>query len=1268
MAHSRVSAILSSLFLLVIFGLLLIPASESQVLSVGDMTSTPIEGAGHDYIKTLSETVNPANGSLSIRIQLPPAKGRGITLPFSFAYDSNGINYPIQSLPGVLGIQSSSTMFSSGGWTYTVPMLNSSTWSSTTTSGGQGGSTTTCYFSSGYVFQDPSGGRHNLGLGAASYASNGQYLCSEEYVNGNDGKYSAAMILPDPGQTVDPPVQVSDADGTVYYFSNPEASNPTPGYSVPPNYIEDRNGNELTNSWNSTTGAFTITDTAGRAAITSTGTGPTGSTNTVTVAGMSYEVAWTTTTPKYTFPSTIYYEVSGDYFCSNSATANSPETVISSITLPNGQQYHFYYGDNNPHGISNPYGLLSEIDYPSGAWVQYTWKWSDYYSEAVVFDAEGLCYAQCIPNVQEGCQLEIKTPVVATRTVGFGPGSSPALTQSFTKYYTSWESGGNAIGPIWSTKQTTVSGADNIRGLTTQTIYTYGSVPGGGSNNPYTPDFTASQLPVEQTIQYYNWGNKTNPIRTVNKTWLDQFDLSTQTTILNDSSKTPESEIAYTYTTGFTEPQTETKYDYGLGSAGPVLETTKWNYQTFATNPVGGVIADKPLSVITYDGNNNELAETDYVYDSYSGGISGVTATNHDNTNFPTSYTNRGNVTSKTVKCLQTGCANATTTYKYDETGEILSATDPCGNGTCSDVTGTKHTTSYSYADSYTVLSGGSNGGYTPPNGNTNAYLTKVSDPLGHTESFSYDYFSGQLTVLKDQNGQSTGYIYNDPLVRPTSVNYPDGGQATYSYNDSPYNPSTPSPSVTTTKTITSGVNEVNVVAFDGMGHPVETILSSDPAGPDYSTTTYDGFSRIDQATNPYRGTSDPTYGSTAYSYDALGRTTLVTHPDGTSVATSYAGRATSVQDEGNGTAPVQRISQVDGLGHLVSVCEVTSSTQLGPGGSPAACGQDIAAKGFLTTYQYNALDDLLGAQQAAVGRSFIYDSFSHLLTATNPESGTTSYTYDANGNVSTRTRPAPNQTNSGTTVTTSYGYDVLNRNTSITYSDGTTPSIARHYDTTMELDLGLDNTIGRESAEYVTNSAGTMVSGKVYSYDPLGRIINNSQCTALNCSSSTAFSITYSYDYLGQPLSSTNGEATTLSYAYDAAAHLTTVTSSLSQANYPSTLFSGATYNSFGSLTGASLGNALNEARAYDCRGRLLFYSSVVFPGVPSITGNNTPGCPNTAATNMGGEKTDILNASLTNRLKWDLKSPRLPNPFLTAHDPVALFDPRSSLAGVQQ
>jgi hypothetical protein len=39
---------------------------EAQVTAITDQTSTPIPGAGHGYIQMLNETVNPANGSVSL--------------------------------------------------------------------------------------------------------------------------------------------------------------------------------------------------------------------------------------------------------------------------------------------------------------------------------------------------------------------------------------------------------------------------------------------------------------------------------------------------------------------------------------------------------------------------------------------------------------------------------------------------------------------------------------------------------------------------------------------------------------------------------------------------------------------------------------------------------------------------------------------------------------------------------------------------------------------------------------------------------------------------------------------------------------------------------------------------------------------------------------------------------------------------------------------------------------------------------------------------
>src|SRR5215469_14963338 len=48
-----------------------------------NIVNTPQPGTGHDYIKLLSETVSPVNGSLSIRIGAPTSPQRGdVNFPF----------------------------------------------------------------------------------------------------------------------------------------------------------------------------------------------------------------------------------------------------------------------------------------------------------------------------------------------------------------------------------------------------------------------------------------------------------------------------------------------------------------------------------------------------------------------------------------------------------------------------------------------------------------------------------------------------------------------------------------------------------------------------------------------------------------------------------------------------------------------------------------------------------------------------------------------------------------------------------------------------------------------------------------------------------------------------------------------------------------------------------------------------------------------------------------------------------------------------------
>lgn len=628
--------------------------------------------------------------------------------------------------------------------------------------------------------------------------------------------------------------------------------------------------------------------------------------------------------------------------------------------------------------------------------------------------------------------------------------------------------------------------------------------------------------------------------------------------------------------------------DFGSGSSGPVLRKTVTAYSSLGNS------ISKPSTVTISDGNGNQFAQTTFAYDGNS-----LTTTSGLPQHVAVSGA-RGNVNSVQRFLQVPGQSSSTVsnTFSYDDTGRLLSRTD--GNG---------NTTTYAYqcSDSYLQMT-----------------TLPTTSSVAHSTTVAVDCNTGTTSSSTDQNGQETQYAYDD-MFRVTQVTLPAqvvngsamNGQITTAYTDN-----VGSLSAQQITLQNSSASVATAQFFDSLGRQNETEIT-DPEGNIFTQTVFDALGRQSSVSNPFRKSTDTTYGFTSNSYDALGRVTQVTKPDGSTRLYTYSGNAWQVQDEGNGNgnSRITRIYQKDGLGRLTAVCEVISATAAS-GDKPSSCGLQIAGTGFLTTYMYDPLGNLTEVQQGPgpLVRSFTYDSLSRLISAINPESGTTSYTYDANGNILTRVRPLQGQANPLTTVTTTYTYDDLNRVTAISYSDGVTPSVSKHYDTTVEMGIGLDNTVGRLSAEYVTNSSGQLVAGKAFSYDPLGRLIGNPQCissssSACSGSNPSPLSITYTYDLIGDQLSQTDGAGHTFSYTYDSVGRLSTMTSSLTGTNYPPTLLSSPSYSPLGLLTGASIGGVINEAYAYDCRNRIVAYGSALSPGTPSLTSVTDPGCPNATA-----------------------------------------------------
>jgi RHS repeat-associated protein len=313
--------------------------------------------------------------------------------------------------------------------------------------------------------------------------------------------------------------------------------------------------------------------------------------------------------------------------------------------------------------------------------------------------------------------------------------------------------------------------------------------------------------------------------------------------------------------------------------------------------------------------------------------------------------------------------------------------------------------------------------------------------------------------------------------------------------------------------------------------------------------TQYDALGRAYKTSNPFRSYAGEQPIWTTAGFDALSRVISVTTPDSAVVNTSYSGNAVTVSDQ----TSKARKSVTDGLGRLSSVYE------------------DPNGLSYQTSYSYDVLDDLATVNQGSQTRTFVYDSLKRLSSVTNPESGTLSYQYDNNGNVMQKT-------DARGVVTTFGAYDLLNRPTTKTYSDGT-PGVTYAYDTA---------TNGKGRLASVSSSISTYSYG---SYDALGRALSWSEALG-----SQTYSLSYSYDLAGHMKGITYPSGHVVNYNYDNAGRLgdkdafnLAFTGNLGDGN-TRTYSTGINYSPFGEMTKEQFGTstAVYNKLFYDSRGQL--------------------------------------------------------------------------------
>lgn len=430
-------------------------------------------------------------------------------------------------------------------------------------------------------------------------------------------------------------------------------------------------------------------------------------------------------------------------------------------------------------------------------------------------------------------------------------------------------------------------------------------------------------------------------------------------------------------------------------------------------------------------------------------------------------YDSKGNLTS--LKQAD----GAMYTYAYNSAGQPTALTDPLG-----------HTVAIAYdASGHPTSSTDASGNTTQIQVSTAGLITSTTDPLGGVTSYTYDN-RGDVTSTTNALGEKTTYAYDasgnsasstDPLGRTTqyaydpaglmsSVSDRNGNETAYTYDED---------GRLTKTAYVDGTS--NTFGYDGFGELTSAINSTETLGFGY-----------DSAGNVVSATAGPTAAGEAepavmlhYTYDAAGDATSVSGPAGVisygynpdsvlNMVTDPAGGVFNISHDGDGRETslsrpngVSDAITYDGAGELTAIDSTTSSG--------SSVGFDHYA------YTTNGLR-------------------ASLATA----DGSTSYAYDADGQLTSATYPS-----SSGLANESFAYDTIGdqNNASQAYDGaGRLTADAKYtyvFDKEGQLTSRTTKSTGKV-AHFVWNLAHQLVSytgtdgvQTTFAYDPIGRRVD---------------------------------------------------------------------------------------------------------------------------------------------------------------------------------
>jgi RHS repeat-associated protein len=651
----------------------------------------------------------------------------------------------------------------------------------------------------------------------------------------------------------------------------------------------------------------------------------------------------------------------------------------------------------------------------------------------------------------------------------------------------------------------------------------------------------------------------------------------------------------------------------------------------------------------TPDGNSGpELATTTYGYDSDGeqtgavapkGNLSGANAADYTTTS---AYNADGQVTSVT----QGGASGhsvvpRTTSYLYDPNGNRTSST----KSTSPKLVGTTSGSNSSSSLALTLPTGTLVGDV--------VILSTTTSPASGTETVSTP--SGYTLVDSVNTGQTTTYAYTHTVGASESgvtLSYSTSDAkvatlAVYSglHSASPVDVFDDATTNSGTSVAPSAVTTTNpgdqLVVLGGAGQQGSAATWSAPVGltsevqaqlsgtsailADGSGPATAGSTGSQTATTSVSGqlaavllALNAGTVTTSTSYDADDEATVVTNPDGNATLTCYDG-------DGNMAETVPPVG-VAANSLSASSCPTTYPSDYGDRLATDATTTAYDAQGEKTTVTTPAPAGLSGYETT----TYSYDPAGQLTSVSAPPTSNTggapddvtNYTYDAAGELLTTT------TGFGTTAaaTTSSCYDPDENMTATVAADGNTSSVAScstssPYETSSSYQTGYSyDSLG----ELITQTAPVTTwasSGQVttYSYDPVGN-----RLTAENPDSVTA---TNTYTPLDQLATVSYSDSThSVSDTYDADGERTAMTDASGTSSY--------SYDPFGELTSSENGASKTVAYTYDSLGDT---TSMTYPLGAGATWANTdtvtygydPASEPTSVTDFNGNTSVITNTA---------------------------------------